>query len=181
MKDADGKSMKQTVYFYGYKTHLSLNGETELITGPVTTPGNAHDGRKLPQLVEGDLDLGLPVKIVAADRAYDDTRNHYMLEARGVHSAIRLNDYRTRKKDKNKAGWLAMKAKPEYITGQRERYKIERKFGEAKQGHGLGQCRYVGFFRYAIQAYLTALALNLKRMVKLLTGVNFKGRARATA
>ncbi len=76
---------------------------------------------------------------------------------------------------------MAIKQKTEYIRGQRERYKIERKFGEAKQGHGLGRCRYLGFFGYAIQAYLTALALNLKRMVKLLTGVNFKGRARATA
>jgi hypothetical protein len=33
--------------------------------------------------------------------------------------------------------------------------------------------------RYAIQAFLTALALNLKRMVKVLSGVNFKGRASA--
>jgi len=181
MKDAEGKSIRQTVYFYGYKGHVSLNAETGLITSAIVTAGNAHDGRQFPRVFERDLALGLPIEIVAADRAYDDTRNHYMLEVRGVHSAIRLNDYRTKKKGKNKAGWVAMKVKPEYIRGQRERYKIERKFGEAKQGHGLGRCRYVGFLRYAIQLYLTAVALNLKRMVKLLTGVNFKGRARATA
>jgi hypothetical protein len=35
--------------------------------------------------------------------------------------------------------------------------------------------------RYAIQSFLTALVLNLKRMVLLLTGVPFKGRARALA
>jgi len=180
MKDAEGKSIRQKVYFYGYKGHVSLNAQTGLITSAMVTPGNAHDGRQFPSVFERDLALGLPVEIVAADRAYDDTRNHYMLKVRGVHSAIRLNDYRTEKKDKSKAGWVAMKAKPEYIRGQRERYKIERKFGEAKQGHGLGRCRYVGFLRYAIQLYLTAVALNLKRMVKLLTGVNFKGRARAT-
>jgi len=29
--------------------------------------------------------------------------------------------------------------------------------------------------RYAIQAFLTALSLNLKRMVEALTGVNFNG------
>jgi hypothetical protein len=34
---------------------------------------------------------------------------------------------------------------------------------------------------YRIQVYITVLALNLKRMVKLLTGVNFKGRARLSA
>ena len=47
--------------------------------------------------------------------------------------------------------------------------------------HGLRHCRYVGRLRYAIQVYLTAIALNLKRMVKLLTGVSLKGQARAMA
>jgi IS5 family transposase len=64
--------------------------------------------------------------------------------------------------------------------GQKERYKVERKFGEAKWGHGLRRCRYVGLVKYAFQAILTAMALNLKRMVKLLTGIPFKGRAMAT-
>jgi IS5 family transposase len=66
-----------------------------------------------------------------------------------------------------------------YQQGVRERYEIERKSGEGKQGHGLGRCRYLGLVRWAIQAFLTALALNLKRMVKVLSGVNFKGRASA--
>ena len=62
----------------------------------------------------------------------------------------------------------------------KERYKIERKFSESKQGHGLfGRCRYVGKARYAVQSFLMAIVLNLKRMVKLLTGVNFKERAYA--
>jgi hypothetical protein len=59
--------------------------------------------------------------------------------------------------------------------GQTERYKIERKYGEAKEYHGLRRCRYLSWIRYAIQAYLTAIALNLKRIVKALTGVSFKG------
>ena len=58
-----------------------------------------------------------------------------------------------------------------------ERYQIERKFGEAKQYHGLPKgCRYLGIWRYAIQAHLMAIALNLKRPVRLLTGVPFKGK-----
>ncbi len=92
-----------------------------------------------------------------------------------MHSAIRLHEYRTQKKDKNKEIWLALRATPEYQQGGRERYKIERTFGEGRQGHGLGRCRYLGVVRYAIQALLTALPLNLKRMVEALTGVNFNG------
>ncbi len=47
--------------------------------------------------------------------------------------------------------------------------------------HGLGRCRYVGRMRYLIQAYLTPIVLNLKRMVRVLTGASFKGRARVSA
>jgi IS5 family transposase len=62
--------------------------------------------------------------------------------------------------------------------GEAERYKIERKFGEAKRWHGFGRCRYVGLLCYGIQAHLTALVLNLKRMVTLLTGVRFRRGSR---
>ena len=57
---------------------------------------------------------------------------------------------------------------------------MERKLGEAKKWHSFARCRYVGFLRHAIQAYLTFMALNLKRLVKLLTGVGFKAEARPT-
>jgi len=57
------------------------------------------------------------------------------------------------------------------------RYKIECKYGEAQEHHGLRMCRYLGRLRYAIQAYLTAIALNLRRMVKVMMGVSFKGDA----
>ena len=55
----------------------------------------------------------------------------------------------------------------------RERYKIERKFSEAKWWHGLGRCRYLGLLKYHLQAILTAMVLNLKRMAKILIEVNF--------
>ena len=90
------------------------------------------------------------------------------------HSAILLKKTRTQKKDKNKEVWFALLATPQYQQGKKERYKIERKFGEAKQGHGLARCRYRGILKYGIQSYLTAMVLNLKRMVRILTGVGLK-------
>jgi IS5 family transposase len=178
-RDEQGRVVKDKLSFYGYKAHVSLNAEAQMITSVKVTAGGAYDGHQLPALLKQDLDQGLEVGTVAADKGYDDGANHELLRVKGVHSAIRLNEYRTQKKDKHKEVWLALQATPEYQQGGRERYKIERKFGEAKQGHGLGRCRYLGGVRYAIQAFLTALALNLKRMVKVLTGVNFKGRASA--
>jgi IS5 family transposase len=180
-KDENGKKVQQTEYFCGYKSHVSLNAETGLITSIVPTPGNAYDGHLLPVLLEKDLAQGLPVDIVTADRGYDDSDHHVLLWSKGIHSAIRLHDYRTKKNDPNKAPWLELEATPQYRQGLKERYKIERKFGEAKQGHGLRRCRYVSIVRYGIQSFLTAIVLNLKRMVLLLTGVPFKGRAQALA
>jgi IS5 family transposase len=121
------------------------------------------------------------VNTYTADKGYDDGDNHYYLEYHQLHSAIRLTRTRTEKKDANKEVWIRLKATPEYQAGLREWYKIERKFGEAKQSHGFGRCRYIGTARFAIQAILTAMALNLKRMVKILTGVGFKTAATASA
>lgn len=180
-RKGEGDDKPEPIYFYGFKMHTAMNAAAEMITSLVVTGGNAHDGKQFPTLVESDLRQRLPVETYAADRGYDDGDHHYLLESQGLHSAIILNDYRTEKKDKNKQVWIDLKKTARYRAGKRERYKIERKFGEAKANHGLRRCRYLGRARYAIQAYLTAIVLNLKRMVKLLTGVNFKGRARALA
>jgi IS5 family transposase len=179
VKTTEGRVVEQREYFYGYKAHVSLNGESELITSVRVTPGNRYDGHELPGLVEKDLVQGLPVGIVAGDRGYDDSDNHVLLESLGIQSAIRLKRNRTEKKDPHKGVWLRLMASEGYQAGLDERYKVERKFGEAKLGHGLRRCRYVGMVKYAIQVILTAMVLNLKRMVKLLTGTPFKGRAAA--
>ena len=179
VRDEKGNVVKRKHYFYGYKAHASLNTGSELITSLMVTPGNAFDGHRLPDLVDSDLEKQVPIDTVTADKAYDDSGNHVWLESKGIRSAIILNHYRTHKKDPNKQVWIKMKASDSYQTGIKERYKIERKFGEAKQGHGLARCRYVGLAGYKVQAYLTAIALNVKRMVKVLTGANFRGRANA--
>ena len=176
----DGKRHKETLYFYGYKDQVSLNAENGLVTGVIPGHANDYDGHKLKKLVEKDLKKGIEIGTVAGDKGYDDGDNHYYLKDRGINSAIRLNDYRTRKKDKNKGGWLELKQSQEYEEGLRERYKVERKFGEARKWHGFSRCRYVGFIRHAIQTYLTFMALNLKRLVKLLTGVSFRGEVRTS-
>jgi IS5 family transposase len=181
VRGEDGELKEMREYFHGYKGHVSLNAATGLITSVVPTAGNVHDGKMITRLVEKDLSQGLAVGIVSADRGYDDSDNHVFLWSKGIHSAILLNDIRTKKKDRNKEVWVSLLATPEYRRGKRERYKVERKFGEAKQNHGLRRCRYVGWIGYAIQVFMTAVALNLKRLVRLLEGVGFRGPARVNA
>ena len=177
VRNEEGKAEEQTEYFFGYKTHVSLNAETGLITSLEVTSGEAYDGKHFRNLVDRDLQQKLPVDTYTADKAYDDGENHYHLELIGLHSAIRLKKTRIDKKDDNKGIWLKLKETPQYKQGLKERYKIERKFGEAKQNHGLGRCRYIGKIKFAFQAFFTAITLNIKRMVKILTGVGFRTQA----
>ena len=177
----DGKRHKETQYYYGYKDQVSLNAESELVTSIIPGKAKDYDGHKLKKLVERDVKKGIGVETVAGDKVYDDGENHYYLEQKGINSAIRLNNYRTERKDENKEGWMKLKESQEYQEGLMERYKIERKFGEAKKWHGFARCRYIGFIRHAIQSHLAFMALNLKRLVKLLTGVSFRGEGRTYA
>jgi transposase len=180
-KNDKGEDVSQMEYFLGYKMHTSMNAENCLITSLEVTPGIAYDGHHFCPLVDHDLDQNLEVVTYTADRGYDDGNNHYYLEYHHLNSAIRMKDNRTHKKDPHKQPWLDLLDTPMYHEGLLERYKIERKFGEAKQGHGLGRCRYLGLMGYAVQAYFTAIVLDLKRIVKILTGVSFKTSSLATA
>ena len=71
-------------------------------------------------------------------------------------------------------GGRSLEQTPQCLAGKKWPYKTERKFGEAKKKHWLRHCRYMGSPRRATQAYLTAIAPSLKRVVKVLTGSGFE-------
>ena len=176
--EADGQVSTRELQYHGYKSHVSLNAETGLITSLTPTTGKAADNLRFPELLAHDEQVGVNAQVYTGDRAYDDTDLHERLWQAKKHSALRLHAYRTQKKDGNTAVWQRLLATPAYQEGLDERYTIERKFGEGKLWHRWGHCRYLGLVRYGMQAHLTALALNLKRIVFLLTGVPFRPRAR---
>jgi transposase, IS5 family len=176
--EPDGHLATKDIQYRGYKAHCSLNAATGLLTSVVPTSGRAADNLQFPALLAHDEALGVAADTYTGDMAYDDTDLHFRLEQAGKHSALRLHAYRTQKKDGNTQVWHALRATPEYEEGLKERYKIERKFGEGKLWHRLGRCRYLGLVRYGIQAYLTVLVMNLKRIVLLLTGVTFRSPVR---
>lgn len=184
VRTADGKTALVNKAFYGYKAHISVDAESEIITSVLVTPGNKPDGQRFRELVQKDEEVGIEAKVYAGDKAYDDGDNHELLRSRGQSSALCLNGYRTRLYPDGL--WADIKASEAYQGGQKERYKIERKNAEAKRWHGLGRCRYSpcprirglgGLAKYTVQAFFTAMVLNLKRMVWLLCGVRFRGGA----
>ncbi|MGL4373226.1 MAG: transposase, partial [Turicibacter sp.] len=55
----------------------------------------------------------------------------------------------------------------EFKTRKKERYKIEAKNAELKQSHGFERCKFAGLFGMKIQAFMSAIVVNSKRIVKL--------------
>ena len=56
----------------GYKTHVSMDSASEIVTAVMVTPMNCDDGPVLPKLIADELRRGLEVEEVAADKAYSD-------------------------------------------------------------------------------------------------------------
>jgi IS5 family transposase len=142
--------------FFGYKAHVSMDSDSELITKLDTTPGNTHDGKEFPKVVDTRS------RMTTADKAYDSKKNHRLLRRQRTTSAI------ITKKNRRSSRLRKHQMKPEIIAAQRERPKIERKFAELKRFHGLKEARYWGVAKMAIQFTITAIACNLKRIIKLL-------------
>jgi IS5 family transposase len=168
--EPDGKTHEVEVIHLGYKTHVSMDADTGIVTSIKAGMGETADNEQMPDLIAHDTALGVPGKTYAADRAYDDGDIIFMIEDLKKHPAIRLKDFRTVETNENAAKWLAMVADPYYQAGCAVRYRIERKFAEAKLWHGFRRCRYRGLLAYKVQAYLTFAVLNLKRIVYLLAG-----------
>ncbi|MGA8140288.1 MAG: IS5 family transposase [Desulfobaccales bacterium] len=137
------KSKKKS--FYGYKAHKVEDADSEFIVRVKTTPGNVPDGTQLPALIDGRAGEA------TGDKAYDSEPNHAHLAAEGVTSGIIRRQRRP--------------GRPRHSL--RERPKIERKFSEGKNRHGLNKARYWGLAKVSIQSFMVAMVLNLKRPVKL--------------
>ena len=60
---------------------------------------------------------------------------------------------------------------PEYARVRKEHPKIERKLGEMVRWHRARRARYWGRAKVLVQGLLTAVAVNVKRIVHLLAAV----------
>lgn len=132
--------------FYGYKSHVVQDADSESIVHVLTTPGTVPEGVVLPTLAQPQA------KEPTGDKAYDSKADRSHLAALDV--SYGLHPRRPRPGRPRKS-W-------------RERPKVERKFAECKQFHGLRQARYWDLAKVSVQTIMEALVVNLKRWVTLL-------------
>lgn len=142
---------------YGYKAHAVMDAESEIILTVETAPANTKEADLFVPLSQS-LD---PPNIVTADKAYDHQENHRYLSKNHIRNGIILRKNHTKqyiKQHIKRVSELAKSIRPV----------IEHKFADMKKYHGLGLARYTGLIKTRVQVYMTAISVNVKRMIKLI-------------
>jgi transposase, IS5 family len=176
VKTTKGEKVEITEGYVGYKSHFSVSAISNLITSYLVTTMAAYDGHFFEPLMKDDLKKGVAKRgktTYGADRGYDDGENHVWLETEKLKDAICLKGIQTG--ETPIARWTKHTTQEEFDAGRKQRYTVERVNGSVKKDHGLGRARYLGLQKMALQTSLTALAHNLKTLVKLWTGIPLRG------
>jgi len=150
--------------FYGYKQHLIIDGDSEIIEAVKVTAGNIKDEQVVAPLLDKanlSTDSRKRTKILA-DKGYDTNYNYQLIENR-----YRSKSFIMIKKNRKVPKLVKLMKSAIYKKTTRERHKVERRFADGKVNHGLGKCRWLGQWKMEIQSYLTASVLNCKRMMVL--------------
>jgi IS5 family transposase len=142
------KTVKRGKPHYGYKMHMAVDVETNVVTAVEVTPASCHDSNVFEQQLSGDEPA------VYADKGYVGDKRRRWLRENGIDDRI------ARRAARNHP--LTQQAKETNRQWSRIRSRIERKFGEMKLWHGMARMRCVGLARGKLQALMTALVTNLK-------------------
>ena len=132
--------------------------------GELTCP----NGQTTRQRCRNRLDTGYRYRFKAGQCAACPLREQCLENPAGRHGRVVVkNDY--------EAEYAKVEAKaqtPEYRETRRTHPKIERKLNEVARHHGARRACFRGLRKVLTQAVLTALVVNVKRMVKLLSQVS---------
>jgi transposase, IS5 family len=140
-------------YLFGYKAHVGVDQESELIRRIAMTPAHVHDGEMLEKVISGDEDWAF------ADKAYDSSKNHHILREKNVENGILMKGTRKRK--------LSRVEKMCNRVLSKFRCPVERIFGTLKRSYRYCRARYLGLRKNALQLTVMSMAYNLRRMEKL--------------
>jgi len=140
--------------YYGYKAHLSSDGEHQLIRRAVISTAKVQDAHVFAQVAPEDTQR------IYADKAYDTKDNQAWLRERGIESGIL----------KKGARHIKLTAQDMEANGQKSRVRrhVERVIGHLKQWQNYRRVRYLGLVKSQLELTLKAVAYNLKRLARIM-------------
>jgi transposase, IS5 family len=153
--DADASyTRKDHQSFYGYKAHVSSDGEHQLIRAAVIRTASQYDGDRLTQIAPADSE------VVYAGKAYDTKANQAWLRAHGIRNGML----------KKEAHHIQLTAEDREQNQKKGlvRRQIERIFAHLKKWQHYRRVRYLGLAKNQLELTLKAVAYNLKRLARIL-------------
>jgi len=159
-----GRKSESKPPFFGYKCSISQDADSGIITKVEVAPGNVADSTMFADVAD---DAALAV---TADKGYDFPENYDLLRERGQEAAIMPKHRQGKARGHVKARYPSDGERERYYRRKKKRARVEAKFNEMKNYHGLSQARYWGLDKMKFQTLITAIAVNVKRMVTMVTG-----------
>lgn len=153
-----------------YQVHYTMDNKSRIALDVETTraSGSAEIEAGLTMLTRLKHRHGLKPRTAGADRGYFSTRYLDSLRRRGIKPHVACPNQPIKYKARALREWAKRKTRSAgYAISQRFRKQIEELFGEAKDFMGLRRMRLRTLDRAHEQPLMTALAQNLKRIVKL--------------
>jgi IS5 family transposase len=154
--DGDARyAKKHGKSYYGYKAHVSTDGDNQLICQAKITPANVDDSQVFDELIAS------PTRAVYADKIYDTRKNRTWLAGRGIANGIlkksgKYHKLTTEQHERNARRGL-------------KRRLIERVFAHFKRWQHYRRVRYLGLVKNQLELTLKAVTYNLRRLVTLAT------------
>ncbi len=98
-KDARRGAKSKTKRFVGYKAHISMDDDSNIVTSARTISGNRNEGShdETKELLDEDKEKGITHKAVAADSLYDSYENRKNIRSQNMRAFISSRDKGRRK------------------------------------------------------------------------------------
>lgn len=139
---------------HGFKAHVAVDEQSEIVRAIDTTTGATHDAVPADRLIEQ-----APAKAVYADKAYSSEPRRAKLRGQGIVPRILFKAVRN-KPLTSRQHWLNHQ-------WRKVRANVERVFADWKERRSLARARYVGLKKNRLHFTLLAVAHNLRRWTVL--------------
>jgi IS5 family transposase len=139
--------------YYGYKAHVSADGDNQLVCRAKITAANVDDSLVFAELIDG------PTRAVYADKIYDNHKNKDWLAGHGIANGILKKAHKSRK--------LTAEEQARNARRSLKRRLIERVFAHFKKWQHYRRVRYLGLLKNQLELTLKAVTYNLRRLVTL--------------
>jgi IS5 family transposase len=147
--DTDARYAKKNgKSYYGYKAHVSTDGDEQLICRAKITAANVDDSQVFSELIAPST------RAVYADKIYDSHTNKDWLAGHGIANGILKKAHKSRK--------LTTEQQERNGRRSRKRRLIERVFAHFKQWQHYRRVRYLGLVKNQLELTLKAVTYNLR-------------------